>query len=494
MSLDAAWTVLPRWMAWTPVLYFTATAALGSNIALRLGMRCARAPAPKDRNEPWYERARRTWPARQVSRMGLFLMWVWASAPLVVVGPLSRVPPWGVAAFAVAGAAIGTAAAQRRQAGEVLARHLSWAEWLRGLALLLLLFRSGVVVAAVAAVAMPDALNAQAVVVLLLAAAVLLALVFGAWRPAARALGLVREPTERLLRVVESASTRVGVRPRSVLVLRTPMANAFAFPAIGGLGVTDTALAAMDDAELETIIAHELGHLDEGPRITMVRISGLLPLLALATVRPVVGSFGWEAYGLVVLGAFVLMLAARRFYHRMEIRADAYGSRFEGDPGTYARALERIYEANQVPAVVPGRRPSHPHLYDRLVAAGVTPSYPRPRPPSRLRTLAGELIGLLAFGFLAVAVATVPMLVSTSAPRSEGAQQFMLATLGGNGSTLRLLAAIRAGRDDFDGASALVEAAEAADALHNRRALRRAASHRQPQPEPPPFRPDRQGG
>ena len=32
-----------------------------------------------------------------------------------------------------------------------------------------------------------------------------------------------------------------------------------------------------------------------------------------------------------------------------------------------------------------GKRTVHPSLYDRMIAAGVTPDYPRPAPPSRFR-------------------------------------------------------------------------------------------------------------
>jgi len=68
----------------------------------------------------------------------------------------------------------------------------------------------------------------------------------------------------------------------------------------------------------------------------------------------------------------------------MERRADAMATVHEGpSPGTYARALERLYQINQMPAVMPGKR-THPNLYDRLLAAGVTPAYPRPAAPARL--------------------------------------------------------------------------------------------------------------
>jgi hypothetical protein len=67
----------------------------------------------------------------------------------------------------------------------------------------------------------------------------------------------------------------------------------------------------------------------------------------------------------------------RDISRKLEVRADEMAKAQEHDPGTYARALARIYQDNMVPAVTAGRG-THPHLYDRLVAAGVTPDFPRP--------------------------------------------------------------------------------------------------------------------
>ena len=65
----------------------------------------------------------------------------------------------------------------------------------------------------------------------------------------------------------------------------------------------------------------------------------------------------------------------------MEVRADKVAAENAVNAVTYARALERLYEANQIPAVMRSNRLTHPHLYDRMLAAGVTPSYPRPKRP-----------------------------------------------------------------------------------------------------------------
>jgi hypothetical protein len=54
----------------------------------------------------------------------------------------------------------------------------------------------------------------------------------------------------------------------------------------------------------------------------------------------------------------------------MEIRADVFGSRVHEDKSIYARALSKLYQANEVPAVMGRKRMAHPHLYDRLPQPG----------------------------------------------------------------------------------------------------------------------------
>ena len=46
----------------------------------------------------------------------------------------------------------------------------------------------------------------------------------------------------------------------------------------------------------------------------------------------------------------------------------------------YAKALLKLYEDQLAPAVGPKKRATHPDLYDRLLAAGMQPDFPRPSP------------------------------------------------------------------------------------------------------------------
>jgi tetratricopeptide (TPR) repeat protein len=95
-----------------------------------------------------------------------------------------------------------------------------------------------------------------------------------------------------------------------------------------------------------------------------------------------------------VLVALSVWFIARRVARRMEERSDKMAQSQEAEPGLYARALEKLYQANLMPVVLAGKRHVHPHLYDRLVTAGVTPTYPRPRKPSMLWSVISVYVAL----------------------------------------------------------------------------------------------------
>ena len=116
--------------------------------------------------------------------------------------------------------------------------------------------------------------------------------------------------------------------------------------------------------------------------------SGPLFVLCYRASCDLVGNVDWGVKLPGVIGGTATVWVAwwlvRRLGRRMEIRADAVALEHQGEAGIYARALGRLYEQNQMPAVMPERRQVHPHLYDRLLAAGVTPDYPRPAAPDSI--------------------------------------------------------------------------------------------------------------
>jgi hypothetical protein len=100
--------------------------------------------------------------------------------------------------------------------------------------------------------------------------------------------------------------------------------------------------------------------------------------------------------GLPLLALCPVIMAGFRFLsrrrRRMEVRADVFGSSVYEDKSIYARALAKLYQANEIPAVMPRKRMPHPHLYDRMVVAGVTPEFPRPDRAARWGSWLGVLI------------------------------------------------------------------------------------------------------
>src|SRR6266536_4390383 len=101
-------------------------------------------------------------------------------------------------------------------------------------------------------------------------------------------------------------------------------------------------------------------------------------------LKPMLNAFGMLGFLLLLIPTIAAPFLYRRFSHKMEIRADRIAQSNEPDTGTYARALLRLYEDNLVPAVDAKDRATHPHLYDRLLAAGATPDFPRPAPAASM--------------------------------------------------------------------------------------------------------------
>ena len=146
------------------------------------------------------------------------------------------------------------------------------------------------------------------------------------------------------------------------------------------------------DEELETIIAHELGHLRESLATRWKRMSSLLVIGIVGLLPPIYATFGITGYLISIVAAVLFSRLRRRHSRALERVADVAGHTAQRDDQTYARALEKLHIASLIPAVL-HKHATHPSLYDRMIAAGVTPDYPRPKPPKRWLAL---LLGALA--------------------------------------------------------------------------------------------------
>ena len=346
-------------------------------------------PWRRSRDAHWTERARLLWPARVTAVTSVFLN-------PTVLGQLHRACwPESAVGWAINGlaACLGVLLGSFPFDREIFP-GLVFAAWLRETVAGWTL-RLGVWIALIAGmILMPAEWGWKTILVsggfLLLQSF----LSFGLTTAFLRWMGMVKAPDERLCRITAAASERAGRSPRSVWMMTGVAAQAYAFPFTGELIFSERLLRVCTDEEVATICAHELAHLGEPGRVLAGRFVGSLMFFPLLFLNPCFHSWGM---GFLLLPLFSLLLArfSKWLSLRMERRADQAGTGSQVDEGVYARALEKLYRENQVPAVNINNSQTHPHLYDRMLAAGITPEYPRPARPAK--TTWFRLCQLVAF-------------------------------------------------------------------------------------------------
>jgi Zn-dependent protease with chaperone function len=248
---------------------------------------------------------------------------------------------------------------------------------------------------------LPSALGWPAFVWLAAFAGFTYAVAQGAGLKLAALVGLARPAPAELAARVDALAARVGAPKVPVYVLRTPALNAFALPRMPAVAVTSALLSEMTPEEIDLICAHELGHVTESKAVKNARFLLLwLPLVILGAVALMhtlkVGPY--VQLGVILVVVQLKLRYIGRFVRNQEERADQIAHAQQREPGLYGRALEKLYRLNGVPAVLAGRGSSHPHLYDRMIASGLTPDFPRPTAP------AGRKVNLAAFGVIAAAM------------------------------------------------------------------------------------------
>ena len=369
--LAEARALLPLWVRLFPWLAALSAGVL-AYLLTRLAMRLATRPLPA---EPWTERARIAYAPRQLGQLSR-IVWLAVS----VIAALAWPTGWATEAPAGAAALLVTFAwglpAVAALHFESRLRALPMRRLLRSLTTSLVALQPGLFVMLVAT---PFAMlpGITGVVVAAAAHVTVAALTIATGLPLGARVGLAHPASPRLQAVVARAAARTGVQVRRVYELDWSLANAVAFPAVRTIAFTRPALEVLDDAELEAVAAHELGHLSEPLSSRLMRPALVIALAAIVLWGPRTFAFNLQNL-LGALAVLAVLIFGTRFIGRGgEQHADATA---KDEHGVYARALETIYRVNLVPAVL--RRPGiHGHLYDRLIAAGTTPSWPRPEPP-----------------------------------------------------------------------------------------------------------------
>jgi len=345
----------------------------------------------------WTERARLLWPVRFTAAINIFLLPLLLNLAHTALFPESA--QWwvsdGIASFW--GGLLGCFPFDRE-----LFPQLDFRNWrhqvIAGWGL-----RFGIWVALLAAcVLMPEQFGLKMLTLAGSYLALHFAIQWGLFLQYLRWVKFLQPAAPRLQHIVDDAARRMNVQVRATWQLGGVLANAMAFPVTREMVFSGRLLDICTDDEIAAIGAHELAHLKESKTTLAGRLLGSLSLFPLIFIAPAIHQFGLLGVFLPYLGMFFIARFARRLSQRMEKRADELAVTEQTSEGVYARALEKLYRENHIPAVNVNDKQTHPHLYDRMVAAGITPDYPRPAKPQRL-TLFGWLYAFL-FGLLLVLV------------------------------------------------------------------------------------------
>lgn len=354
-------------------------------------------PWRRTKDQHWTERARIYYPVRIAAANNLWITPAILTMATQLLWPDAS-PHWMLMVLATA---IGTVAGTIPMDREVFPRTPLY-ELLRTVAVGWLI-RFAMWLVFLSAIALsPATFNFESLAIV---AAVVVFLVFWnykGWILTGRKLGLMVTPPDRLVKIVGDTAAEMNVSVRETWVMRSPGSQAYALPTARTLIFTDRMLEVLSDREITAICTHELAHLTEAKVEYYKRYIQWLMFLPWLCFKPVVHVLGVPGYVLLVLVTTLVPRATRDISRKLEVRADQIAKTKESDPGTYAQALLRLYEDNLIPAVT-ARPGTHPHLYDRLVAAGVTPDFPRPT-PAKGTTWYGHmlavLLALLAMGMV----------------------------------------------------------------------------------------------
>jgi heat shock protein HtpX len=171
-----------------------------------------------------------------------------------------------------------------------------------------------------------------------------------------RAQPVTREQLPRAYEIVERLTQKIGIPMPKIYVIPNESPNAFATgrnPSHASVAVTHGILGLLTDEELEGVLAHELGHVNNRDILissVAATIAGAITMLAsMGRFAMIFGGGGGGRRGgglsalfmLIVapIAASLIQLAVSR---SREYQADATGAHFTGNPYALASALQKL--------------------------------------------------------------------------------------------------------------------------------------------------------
>ncbi|HEX6503726.1 MAG TPA: zinc metalloprotease HtpX [Terriglobales bacterium] len=174
-----------------------------------------------------------------------------------------------------------------------------------------------------------------------------------------RAQPVTREQLPRVYSVVERLTQKIGIPMPKIYVIPSESPNAFATgrnPRHASVAVTQGILNLLNDEELEGVLAHELGHVNNRDILISsiaATIAGAITMLAnMGKWAMIFGGFGGRderdrggglaALFMLIVAPIAAMLIQLAVSRSREYQADASGAHYTGNPYALASALKKL--------------------------------------------------------------------------------------------------------------------------------------------------------
>ena len=174
-----------------------------------------------------------------------------------------------------------------------------------------------------------------------------------------RAQPVSREELPRVYQVVERLTQKIGIPMPRIYVIPTDSPNAFATgrnPSHASVAVTQGILNLLNDEELEGVLAHELGHVNNRDILissVAATVAGAITMLAsMGRWAMIFGGWGGRderdrggglaALFMLILAPIAATLIQLAVSRSREYQADATGAHYTGNPYALASALAKL--------------------------------------------------------------------------------------------------------------------------------------------------------
>ena len=187
-----------------------------------------------------------------------------------------------------------------------------------------------------------------------------------------RAQPVTREQVPRVFQVVERLTRKAGLPMPKIYVIATESPNAFATgrnPQHASVAVTQGILNLLNDEELEGVLAHELGHVNNRDILissVAATLAGAVTYLARFAMffggeRDDRRGGGLGALFMMILAPIAAMLIQLAVSRSREYQADESGAHLTGNPYALASALAKLDAYSRL--VPMAASPSTAHLF-----------------------------------------------------------------------------------------------------------------------------------